>query len=81
MKSYLPIIVSLFLVSPSWMPLVNASETEIIAQNINPYIKNNIAREISVKITSAENGGSGVIIGKQDNTYLVLTNNHVLLMV
>jgi tetratricopeptide (TPR) repeat protein/S1-C subfamily serine protease len=78
MKSYLPIIVSLFLVSPSWMPLVNASETEIIAQNINPYIKNNIAREISVKITSAENGGSGVIIGKQDNTYLVLTNNHVL---
>jgi S1-C subfamily serine protease len=78
MKSYLPIIASLFLVSPPLMPLVIASEIEIIAQNINPYIKNNIAREISVKITSAENGGSGVIIGKQDNTYLVLTNNHVL---
>jgi S1-C subfamily serine protease len=78
MKSYLPIIASLFLVSTPLMPLVIASEIEIIAQNINPYIKNNIAREISVKITSAENGGSGVIIGKQDNTYLVLTNNHVL---
>jgi tetratricopeptide (TPR) repeat protein/S1-C subfamily serine protease len=78
MKSYLPIIASLFLVSTPLMPVVIASETEIIAQNIDPHIKNNIAREISVKITSAENGGSGVIIGKQDNTYLVLTNNHVL---
>jgi tetratricopeptide (TPR) repeat protein len=78
MKSYLPIIASLFLVSAPFIPPVTATETEIVAQNIAPHIKNNIAREISVKITSAENGGSGVIIGKQDNTYLVLTNNHVL---
>ncbi|MGL5076757.1 MAG: S1 family peptidase, partial [Waterburya sp.] len=78
MKSYLPIIASLFLVSTPCIHPVTASETEIIAQNVDPYIKNNIAREISVKITSAENGGSGVIIGKQNNTYLVLTNNHVL---
>jgi tetratricopeptide (TPR) repeat protein/S1-C subfamily serine protease len=78
MKSYLPIIASLFLVSTPCIHPTIAAETEIIAQNIDPYIKNNIAREISVKITSAENGGSGVIIGNQNNTYLVLTNNHVL---
>jgi tetratricopeptide (TPR) repeat protein/S1-C subfamily serine protease len=91
MKLYLPIITSLFLVSTSCSSLATGSETEntqkttviehnteVIAQNIDPYIKDNIAREITVKITSAENGGSGVIIGQQNNTYLILTNNHVL---
>jgi tetratricopeptide (TPR) repeat protein len=78
MKSYLPIIASLFLASTPFIPPVSATETEIIAQNINPHIKNNLARQISVKISSAESGGSGVIIGKQNNTYLVLTNNHVI---
>jgi tetratricopeptide (TPR) repeat protein len=78
MKSYLPIIASLFLASTPFIPPVTATETEIIAQNIDPHIKNNIARQITVKITSAESGGSGVIIGKQNNTYLVLTNNHVI---
>ncbi|MDJ0589141.1 MAG: serine protease [Pleurocapsa sp. MO_226.B13] len=78
MKSYLPIIASLFLVATPSIPPVIASKPEIVAQNIHPYIKDNIAREITVKITSAENGGSGVIIAQQDNTYLILTNNHVL---
>ncbi|MDJ0589145.1 MAG: serine protease [Pleurocapsa sp. MO_226.B13] len=78
MKSYLPIIASLFLASTPFIPPAVASETQIIAQAMNLYIKDNIAREISVRISSVENGGSGVIIAKQDNTYLVLTNNHVL---
>jgi len=80
MKFYLSIIASLFLVSTPLISPVTTTEVNLIAQNINPYIKNNIAREITVKITSAENGGSGVIIAKQNNTntYLVLTNNHVL---
>jgi tetratricopeptide (TPR) repeat protein/S1-C subfamily serine protease len=84
MKLYLPIIASLFLVSTSYSSLAtviktdNTKETTVIAQNIDPYIKDNIAREITVKISSDENGGSGVIIGKQNNTYLILTNNHVL---
>ena len=72
MKSYLPIIASLFLVSTPFIPPAVASETEIIAQKIDPYIKDNIAREITVKISSAENGGSGVIIAQQNNNYLVL---------
>ena len=78
MKSCLPIIAFLFLSATPFIPPVVASETEVIAQNIAPYIKDNIAREITVKISSRENGGSGVIIARQDNNYLVLTNNHVL---
>ena len=37
------------------------------------------AKSISVKISSNNKGkGSGVLIGKQGNKYLVITNNHVL---
>jgi len=37
------------------------------------------AQSISVKISSNNKGkGSGVLIGKQENKYLVITNNHVL---
>jgi tetratricopeptide (TPR) repeat protein len=35
------------------------------------------AKEITVRVTSANNGGSGVIIAQKGNTYLVLTNAHV----
>ena len=77
MKLYLSIITSLLLASTPLASTVVALETQIIAQEIDPFIKNNIAREISVKIDSAENGGSGVIIAQHDNTYLILTNAHV----
>jgi tetratricopeptide (TPR) repeat protein/S1-C subfamily serine protease len=36
-----------------------------------------IATAITVRVTSANNGGSGVLIAKKGNTYLVLTNAHV----
>ena len=78
MKSYLPIIAALFLVSTPLVLPATASKSEIVATDINPYIKDNIAREISVKITSADSGGSGVIIARNYNTYLVLTNKHVV---
>ena len=89
MKSYLPhlvIITSLCLGSISCNSPVTETEAkhqeviENITQDINPHIKNKIAPEITVRITGAENNGSGVIIGKQDNdkTYLILTNNHVI---
>ena len=77
-QSYLPIITALILGSTPFTAPAVRTETTIAAQSINPYIKDNIAREITVKISSEENGGSGVIIARQDNTYLVLTNNHVL---
>ncbi|WP_310484668.1 trypsin-like peptidase domain-containing protein, partial [Chamaesiphon sp. VAR_48_metabat_403] len=61
-----------------------------IAQKIDPELQqldeaekqastkvNRIAKDITVRITSANNGGSGVLIAKKGNTYLVLTNAHV----
>ena len=36
-----------------------------------------IAKDITVRISSANNGGSGVLIAKKGNTYLILTNAHV----
>ena len=78
MKTYLSTIAWLFLFSTPFVLPATVSSPEIIVQEINPHIKDNIARKISVKITSEENGGSGVIIAQQDNTYLVLTNAHVL---
>ena len=61
-----------------------------IAQNIDPEFQqldeaqkqastnvNRIAKDITVRITSGTNGGSGVLIAKKGNTYLVLTNAHV----
>ena len=78
MESFLPIITSLFLASTPFIIPAVTSETQIIAQGINPHIEDNIAREISVKITSEENVGSGVIIAQRNNTYLILTNAHVL---
>ena len=53
----LPIIASLFLATTPFVFPATASETLIVAQAIDPQIKNNVAREISVKINSDGNGG------------------------
>jgi tetratricopeptide (TPR) repeat protein/S1-C subfamily serine protease len=37
-----------------------------------------VAAKITVRIQVGQSGGSGVIIGKKGNTYLVLTNAHVI---
>lgn len=37
------------------------------------------AKSITVKILSGEGWGSGIIIGKQNNVYTVITNHHVLI--
>ncbi|MGB3653799.1 MAG: tetratricopeptide repeat protein [Rivularia sp. (in: cyanobacteria)] len=37
-----------------------------------------LANKITVKIIADRNGGSGTLIGKQGNNYLVLTNSHVI---
>ena len=36
------------------------------------------AQKITVRVTSATNGGSGVIVARKGSTYLVLTNKHVI---
>ena len=37
-----------------------------------------LASQITVKIIGDRNGGSGTLIGKQGNNYLVVTNSHVM---
>ncbi|MGB3637250.1 MAG: trypsin-like peptidase domain-containing protein [Rivularia sp. (in: cyanobacteria)] len=37
-----------------------------------------LANKITVKVIGDRNGGSGTLIGKQGNNYLVLTNSHVV---
>ncbi|WP_295616141.1 tetratricopeptide repeat protein [Chamaesiphon sp. GL140_3_metabinner_50] len=37
-----------------------------------------IAKNITVRITAENNGGSGVIVAQKGNTYLILTNAHVV---
>jgi Trypsin-like peptidase domain len=36
------------------------------------------ARKVTVKVYSGDTWGSGVILGKKENTYTILTNEHVL---
>ena len=57
------------------------TDSEIIVPELSPEARQDLeetARNITVKVTTQENGGSGVLIGKQDNSYLVLTNAHVI---
>ncbi|HEY9693010.1 MAG TPA: tetratricopeptide repeat-containing serine protease family protein [Oculatellaceae cyanobacterium] len=57
---------------------LNSNHQQIIAQDA-PLLEElqEIAAQITVKIDSNNNGGSGVIIGKKQQTYLVITNAHV----
>jgi tetratricopeptide (TPR) repeat protein/S1-C subfamily serine protease len=52
----------------------NRSETE----PLNTTTAQQAAAKITVRIQIGESGGSGVLIGKKGNTYLVLTNAHVV---
>ncbi len=72
-------------------PTTDSKPSTQIAQKLDPQLQreldeaekqvnttvNQLAKDITVRITSANNGGSGVLIAKKDNTYLVLTNAHV----
>jgi tetratricopeptide (TPR) repeat protein/S1-C subfamily serine protease len=48
-------------------------EAEEITESVLQF-----AKEIAVKITTNDNQGSGTLIGKQGDNYLVLTNAHVI---
>ena len=53
---------------------VNGTEDTLPA----PEIVKQTAQAITVRISAPNNGGSGVIIGRKGNNYLVLTNAHVV---
>jgi tetratricopeptide (TPR) repeat protein/S1-C subfamily serine protease len=77
-------ISSLVLLSAS-MPVIAISPDhpktvgiEGIAQTAPEETLEQIAQRATVRITTGQNKGSGTIISKRDNTYLILTNNHVV---
>ena len=45
----------------------------------SPQQLQNIAKQITVRVIGDNNGGSGTIFAKKGNSYLVVTNSHVLL--
>lgn len=85
------LISSLLLLSSSALALENNhlsrgfshKMTTEIAQvdDLDPDTKQNIlnfVKEITVKVTTSDNRGSGTLIAKKGNIYLVLTNAHVI---
>jgi S1-C subfamily serine protease len=54
-----------------------AQKNEFPDQEIQQKVQQT-AKNITVRITSENNGGSGVLIAQKGNTYLILTNAHVV---
>jgi tetratricopeptide (TPR) repeat protein/S1-C subfamily serine protease len=62
-------------ISPAHLKTVGI---EGIAQTAPEETLAQIAQRSTVRITTGQNKGSGTIISKRDNTYLILTNSHVV---
>jgi tetratricopeptide (TPR) repeat protein/S1-C subfamily serine protease len=81
MKTSTILIASLFLTQIPFQPLaaLPQSDTRIAQEDIlTPQEVRQTAKNITVRITSENNGGSGVIIAQKGNRYLILTNAHVI---
>jgi S1-C subfamily serine protease len=76
----------LIALSISTFTIANIPQYTILAQPDRPEepesltttTAQQVAAKITVRIQVGQSGGSGVIIGKKANTYLVLTNAHVV---
>jgi tetratricopeptide (TPR) repeat protein/S1-C subfamily serine protease len=76
----------LIAISLSTFTITNIPQSAILAQPNQPEetealttsTAQQVAAKITVRIQVGQSGGSGVIIGKKGNTYLVLTNAHVI---
>ena len=56
----------------------NICEIESEEEFLSPQEMQTLANQITVKVTGDNNGGSGTFLAKQGNSYLVLTNAHVV---
>jgi tetratricopeptide (TPR) repeat protein/S1-C subfamily serine protease len=76
-RNYL-IVVFLFLIPTSLITLttVVASETAIIAQDSSQGLYD-FVKSTTVKVNSNVNSGLGIIIGKKNDTYLVITKSNI----
>jgi tetratricopeptide (TPR) repeat protein/S1-C subfamily serine protease len=83
MKPTIAILLSTLLLVPTALTSSRADTPDgSIAQiadsdTPNPQAVRQTAQQITVRITANNNGGSGVLIAKKGNSYLILTNAHV----
>ncbi|MFN6515522.1 MAG: trypsin-like peptidase domain-containing protein [Nostoc sp. CreGUA01] len=71
------LIVSSPYIATSQQPL-NQVNRLIVNNTVTPAPIKQIAQAVTVKISSQNKGGSGVLIHKQGTTYTVITNAHVI---
>ena len=82
MKAATILVASLLLTQIPFQPITalpSQSDTRITQEDIlTPQEVQQTAKNITVRISSENNGGSGVIIAQKGNNYLILTNAHVV---
>jgi tetratricopeptide (TPR) repeat protein/S1-C subfamily serine protease len=54
------------------------AQADLTDGTLTPQEVQQTAKNITVRVTSTNNGGSGVIIAQKGNNYLILTNAHVV---
>ncbi len=75
-------IVSIFTIANTPQLAIFAQPNQVAQSEpelLNAATAKQLAAKITVQIKIGESGGSGVLIGKRGNTYLVLTNAHVVI--
>ena len=79
MKRLLPVFFSLFLLPATAIDLaaVTAPQKAIVAQAIDPGFKNQIQQNTVTVVNSDGTSGLGILLGKQNGQYLVLTGKAV----
>jgi tetratricopeptide (TPR) repeat protein/S1-C subfamily serine protease len=82
MKPIAILLSTLLLVPPALsLERVDTSDGRIAqiadSDTLSPQAVRQTAQQITVRITANNNGGSGVLIAKKGNSYLILTNAHV----
>jgi tetratricopeptide (TPR) repeat protein/S1-C subfamily serine protease len=82
MKTIAILLSTLLLVPPALsLERTNSPDGKIAqiadSDTLSPQAIRQTAQQITVRITANNNGGSGVLIAKKGNSYLILTNAHV----
>ncbi len=73
---YIPANISA--VSSTSQPTTRIAQADLTDATLTPQQVQQTAKNITVRVSTTNNGGSGVIIAQKGNNYLILTNAHVV---
>jgi tetratricopeptide (TPR) repeat protein/S1-C subfamily serine protease len=73
---YIPANISA--VGSTSQPTTRIAQADLTDGTLTPQGVQQTAKNITVRVTTTNNGGSGVIIAQKGNNYLILTNAHVV---